>query len=323
MTTDQSPARLYPTGRSARLAARGKTLTNPTAGIAPTYLQANLLVLPSRYADDFRLLCARNPVPCPLLAESAAPGNATLLRAHLKSSISTPTAPDCSTKNGNNHTRDNVSLEVAKDIDLRNDFPKYRVYQDGEPQGADVLDISAQWTDDHVGFLIGCSYSFESALTCAGLPPRHQLQGRNVPMYRTSVPLCPAGVFSNATYVVSMRPYKAGDVEAVRAITRPYVATHGEPVAWGWDGARGLGIGDITRVQWGQPSLRSDGSGRLFDEAEEGYVPVFWGCGVTPQNAVMAAGLEGLSMAHSPGHMIVLDVRDHEVFPLPVPADDV
>lgn len=324
MTTDQSRAPLYPTGRSARLAARGKTLTGQTAGIAPTYLQANLLVLPSRYADDFRLLCARNPVPCPLLAESAVPGNATLLRTHLKSSISTATAPHCPTKNGSRHTRgDDVPLEVAKDIDLRNDFPKYRVYQDGELQGPDVLDISAEWKDDHVGFLIGCSYSFESALVSAGLPPRHQLQGRNVPMYRTSVPLCPAGVFSNATYVVSMRPYKAEDVEAVRAVTRPYVATHGEPVAWGWDGAGGLGIGDITRVRWGQPSLRCDGSGRLFDEAEEGYVPVFWGCGVTPQNAVMAAGLEGLSMAHSPGHMIVLDVRDHEVFPLPVPADDV
>ncbi|KAI3391183.1 hypothetical protein diail_7788 [Diaporthe ilicicola] len=323
MTADQSPAQRYPTGRSARLAARGKTLTNPTAGIAPTYLQANLLVLPSRYADDFRLLCARNPVPCPLLAESAAPGDAKILRTHLKSSISTAGATQGSTKNGNKHTReDSVSLEVAKDVDLRHDFPKYRVYQDGELRGADVLDISAQWTDDHVGFLIGCSYSFESALVSAGLPPRHQLQNRNVPMYRTSVPLCPAGVFSNATYVVSMRPYKVEDVEAVRAITRPYVSTHGEPVAWGWDGARELGIADITRVQWGEPSLRSDGSGRLFDETEDGYVPVFWGCGVTPQNAVMAAGLEGLSMAHSPGHMIVLDVREHEVFPLPVPADE-
>lgn len=325
MTTDQSPAQRYPTGLSARLAARGKTLTNQTAGIAPTYLQANLLVIPSRYADDFRLLCARNPVPCPLLAESAAPGDATLLRTHLKSSISTRTAPHCFTNNGSNQyiRGDDVSLEVAKDIDLRHDFPKYRVYQNSELQGADVLDISDQWTDDHVGFLIGCSYSFESALISAGLTPRHQLQNRNVPMYRTSMPLCPAGVFSNATYVVSMRPYKIEDVEAVRTITRPYVATHGEPVAWGWDGARKLGIEDITRVQWGEPSLRLDGSGRPFDEDEDGYVPVFWGCGVTPQNAVMAADLEGVSMAHSPGHMIVLDVREHEVFPLPVPTDEV
>ena len=32
--------------------------------------------------------------------------------------------------------------------------------------------------------------------------------------------------------VVSMRPYKKADVERVRDITRPYVKTHGEPVAW-------------------------------------------------------------------------------------------
>jgi uncharacterized protein YcsI (UPF0317 family) len=32
--------------------------------------------------------------------------------------------------------------------------------------------------------------------------------------------------------VVSMRPYKLEDVERVREITRPYVETHGEPVAW-------------------------------------------------------------------------------------------
>jgi uncharacterized protein YcsI (UPF0317 family) len=32
--------------------------------------------------------------------------------------------------------------------------------------------------------------------------------------------------------VVSMRPYKKVDVERVRDITRPYVKTHGEPVAW-------------------------------------------------------------------------------------------
>lgn len=76
-----------------------------------------------------------------------------------------------------------------------------------------------------------------------------------------------------------------------------------------------LGIPDIKDVQWGENSLMLDGSGRPFDETETGYVPVFGGCGVTPQNAVMMAGLDGVVMAHSPGHMIVLNVRDDEVFP--------
>lgn len=59
------------TGSLARQAARTNEFSKTTSGVAPTFLQANLLVLPSRYADDFRKLCARNPVPCPLIAESA------------------------------------------------------------------------------------------------------------------------------------------------------------------------------------------------------------------------------------------------------------
>lgn len=313
MATDKASNQKYPTGISARLAARNKLLTEQTAGLAPSYLQANLIVLPSRYANDFRLLCARNPVPCPLLAESITPGQATRLKSCLQAPARKAIA------NGeqvNGHKPDDVFvLDVAQDIDLRHDFPKYRLYKDGQPTGDDVLDISSQWTDDHVGFLIGCSYSFESALSTAGFTPRHQLHNRNVPMYRTTIPLCAAGVFKGATYVVSMRPYKVEDVERVRDITRPYVATHGEPIAWGWDGMQQLGIPDIKDVQWGEQSLMLDGSGRPFDETESGYVPVFWGCGVTPQNAAMMAGLEGTIMAHSPGHMIVLDVREDEVFP--------
>jgi uncharacterized protein YcsI (UPF0317 family) len=41
-------------------------------------------------------------------------------------------------------------------------------------------------------------------------------------------------VFKGNT-VVSMRPYKPEDVERVRDITRPYLETHGEPIAWGSD----------------------------------------------------------------------------------------
>lgn len=313
MANERCLQQTYTTGLSVRLAARDKSFTNITAGLAPSFLQANLVVLPSRYANDFRLLCARNPVPCPLLAESAYPGDATLLQPRLKAPAHT--ACTSTQRAGGVDPVHEAVIKVANDIDLRHDFPKYRLYRNGLLDGGDVEDIAAQWTDDHVGFLIGCSYSFESALATAGLTPRHQLQERNVPMYRTNVPLCAAGVFTGATYVVSMRPYKIEDIERVRDITRPYIATHGEPIDWGWDGMKRLGIKDIKNVQWGDPSLTLDGTGKLFDEAEDGYMPVFWGCGVTPQNAVMMAGLEGTVMAHSPGHMIVLDVQEHEVFP--------
>ena len=89
--------------------------------------------------------------------------------------------------------------------------------------------------------------------------------GGNVPMYKTMRKLCPAGIFTDSCYVVSMRPYKLEDVERVRSVTRPFEAMHGEPVAWGWEGMRELGIADIERPEFGE---------RV--EIREGEVPVFW-----------------------------------------------
>ena len=95
-----------------------------------------------------------------------------------------------------------------------------------------------------------------------------------------------------------MRPYKLEDVEEVRRITRPFLKTHGEPIAWGWDAVQALGIKDVNAPEWGDvPSFANE------------EVPVFWGCGVTPQEAVMRANLTGVVMSHAPGHMLVLDCK--------------
>ncbi|CAD0098073.1 unnamed protein product [Aureobasidium mustum] len=281
----------FSTGVAVRLAARDGTLKGVTSGLTPSYLQANLIVLPSRYAADFRLLCARNPVPCPLLAESSQIGSYDSLKSYIAGL---------------------KGDKVASDIDIRYDAPKYMIYQDGLLSASHVENIATEWTEDHVAFLIGCSYSFETALINDELPPRHFVMQRNVPMYRTNIPLCPAGVFTRSTYVVSMRPYKRSDIERVRDITRPFVTTHGEPIAWGWDGMRNLGIADITKPDWGDVPLEMDG--RPLDSSNEDVVPVFWGCGVTPQEAVMRAGLKGTVLGHAPGHMILLDVKDEDVF---------
>jgi uncharacterized protein YcsI (UPF0317 family) len=40
-----------------------------------------------------------------------------------------------------------------------------------------------------------------------------------------------------------------------------------------------------------------------------GEVPVFWACGITPQAAAEAAGLE-LMISHAPGHMFITDLSD-------------
>lgn len=283
------------TGAEVRLAARNELHTGPTSGLAPGFLQANLLVLPVEYADDFRRLCARNPVPCPLIAESSCLGSFD--------SVSGSTTP---------------RLSMKGCVDLRTDIPAYMVYRDSKLVRSHCRDIKAEWTAGHVGFLIGCSYSFETALAAAGLPARHVALRRNVPMYRTTLALCPSGVFTGATYVVSMRPYRRRDVEQVRAVTRRFGATHGEPIAWGWEALQALGIRDVDAPEWGDAPLTMDGRPLGRGQAEEGEeeaeeVPVFWGCGVTPQEAVMRAGLKGVVMAHAPGHMLLLDARDEDV----------
>jgi uncharacterized protein YcsI (UPF0317 family) len=223
------------------------------------HVQANLVVVASEYASELADLCARNPVPCPLL-EQLPPG---------------AFAPRC-----------------APGADLRTDLGRYRVWRDGalvEQPG----DVRALWTSDLVAFLIGCSFTFDHALAQAGLPARHDALNRNVPMYRTRVPLAPAGRL-HGVMVVSMRPYRAEEIERVRDVTRTYRIGHGEPVAWG--DPQQLGILDLMHPDYGDPPVL---------EADD--VPVFWGCGVTPQTVIVASRLP-FAITHEPGHMFVSDL---------------
>jgi uncharacterized protein YcsI (UPF0317 family) len=288
--TDTKKSDKVQTGRDVRLAARQGLFISQTSGAAPDHVQANLIVLPSKYASDFRLLCKRNPVPCPLLAESANVG----VFDRLKSCV------------------DGLDGDqLAKDIDIRNDFPRYNVYRDGVLTKSHCVCIEGEWSKDCVAFLVGCSFSFEAALGAAGLTPTHTRCGRNVPMYRTSIPLCPAGVF------VSMRPYRRKDIEKVRQITRPYVQTHGEPIDWGWDAVKRLGINNIVVPDYGEAPVTNEGLPLTegIGTGEDEMIPVFWGCGVTPQEAIQRANLKGTIMAHAPGYMIVLDIKDWDIIP--------
>ena len=86
------------------------------------------------------------------------------------------------------------------------DIPRYRIYRNGEltEETTDVVRYFEE-RSDLVSFLIGCSFSFESALLDADIPVRQIEEGVNVPMYNTNIPCTPAGVFSG-NMVVSMRP---------------------------------------------------------------------------------------------------------------------
>lgn len=138
---------------------RSGSFASHTSSLAAGHIQANLIILPKTVASDFRDLCARNPVPCPLIAQSSEPGNP--------------------------HLFDNpLAFSHGNDIDVRTDLPKYNVYHTGKLVTSKT-DIRDEWTDDHVAFLIGCSFSFDAALTKAGLQPRHLEEGCNVSMYRT------------------------------------------------------------------------------------------------------------------------------------------
>lgn len=271
-----------------RQQARSGHLASPTTGLAQGHIQANLIVLPSCVAKDFELLCIRNPVPCPLLGLSSTPGDPY---SFTPTNLFLPRQYETIDEN-------------VRPIDIRTDIPAYNIYEHGHLVES-KSHIKEEWTAHSVAFLIGCSFSFESALTLAGLPPRQITMGVNVPMYKTNIKLHPAGVFTAAAMVVSMRPYQPKDIEKVRSITRPFVKTHGEPIAWGWDAAAELAIKDILRPDFGDPV-----------PFEEGEVPVFWGCGVTPQVALMAAGdkVPGTVMAHKPGHMLVLDITEEDLF---------
>ncbi len=183
---------------------------------------------------------------------------------------------------------------LAPGADLRTDLPAYRIWRHGECV-AETGDASEYWRDDLVALLIGCSFTFEQALLDAAVPVRHLEEDRNVPMYRTNVDCRPAGSLGGPL-VVSMRPIPAPQVATAVRVTARYPAVHGAPVHVG-DPA-GLGITDLSRPDFGDPVTVNDGE-----------VPVFWACGVTPQAAVMASRPE-FAISHAPGYMFVTDVPD-------------
>jgi uncharacterized protein YcsI (UPF0317 family) len=186
---------------------------------------------------------------------------------------------------------------LADAADLRTDLPQYRVFENGEAV-AEVDDVREYWRDDLVSYLIGCSYTFEEALVRGGVPIRNYLQGKDPGIYVSSIMCRPAGMFSSPM-VVTMRPIPPHLVSRAVAITARFPNTHGTPVHIG-DGAA-IGIPDLGRVDFGAPP-----------DIEEGEIPVFWGCGVTPQMAALRSHIPFM-ITHKAGHMFVTDRTIDEV----------
>lgn len=203
--------------QQVRQSIRQGLFTLPTAGAAPGFVQANLVVLPKALAADFLLFCQRNPKPCPLLSVSD-PGSTFF-------------------------------PGFGDDLDIRTDVPLYRVWRNGEMID-EVTNVSSYWREDLVSFAIGCSFSFEEALVAEGLDVRHISCASNVPMYRSNIATQSAGPF-HGPMVVSMRPFKPS--AAIRAIqlTSKFPSVHGAPVHFG--DATQIGITDLNKPDYGEP----------------------------------------------------------------------
>lgn len=212
------------TAREARRDIRAGDIKGQTSGMASGFVQANLVILPKDWADDFLAFCHFNPKPCPLLGMTQ-PGS--------------PTLPI-----------------LGEDIDLRTDLPGYYVWENGV-RVDHAHDISSYWRDDLVGFAIGCSFSFEHALMDAGIRLRHIEEGKNVAIFRTNIECSPAGRFCGPL-VVSMRSMTPTDAIRAIQICSRFPNVHGAPIHFGDPEAIGIAdlntpdYGDVVEVQAGE-----------------------------------------------------------------------
>jgi len=209
--------------RAARHAMRAGDYTDYTAGIAPGHVQANVCILPRRWAEDFLLYCQRNPKPCPLLA---------------RSDVGDPHLP-----------------ALGADLDIRTDIPRYHVFRDGEFV-EETTNINGLWRDDLVVFALGCSFSFEEALLQAGVRLRFLEHGNVAAVYVSSIMTSPAGPF-RGPLMVTMRAFKPADAIRAVLITSRFPNVHGAPIHIGDHG--GIGVDLSRRYQdVGDPEVQAD-----------------------------------------------------------------
>ena len=250
--------------QNLRQSIRNGQFCQPTSGFAPGHIQTNVAILPKQYAFDFLLFCQRNPKPCPLI-EVLEPGE-------FEAKITAPGS------------------------DLRTDVPLYRVYTNGILTD-ETQNIKPLWKDDYVTFLLGCSFSFETALINNGIQLAHIDNCINVSMYITNIPTTPSGAFSGPL-VVSMRSIPSELVVRSVQVTSRFPDVHGSPIHIG-DPTK-IGIKDLNYPDFGDPPL-----------IKPGETPVFWACGVTPQSVAMNSK-PSIMITHSPGHMFVTDKKDED-----------
>lgn len=200
-----------------RAAIRARQWTGNTKRMALGYHQANVTILPERFAFDFMRFCHRNPRSLPLL------------------DVTDPGVP--------------YPALAAPGADLRTDIPAFCVYRDGALVER-VSDLRALWRDDHVAFLTGCNLSLDQVLVEAGIRFPHLVREDAFPaQYRSSLSAREAGAFSGPV-VLSYRPVQEEQLLRVIELTSRFPLCHGGPVHIG-DPSR-VGIKDLSAIDWGR-----------------------------------------------------------------------
>lgn len=198
-----------------------------TCGQCYGYVQANLVILDNKYADDFRKFAARNPKPIPILEI---------------------TEPGC-----------HYTKFLADHADILTDIPRYNVFRNGRLI-EECTDVTKYWSDSMVCFLIGCSHSFEKVLLDAGIEIRNITDGHAVAAYKTSIPCAPSKYFSGPV-VVSMRPIPEEQVDLAYELTGKLPHVHGAPIYHGDPSLIGV---NIDKPDWGPATRFEPGEVPVF-----------------------------------------------------------
>ena len=182
--------------KQIRRLIRKNELTGSTAGLAPGFIQCNLLILADRYADEFAAYCAQNPKVCPIISRTK-PGEFIL-------------------------------TDLGEDLDLRTDLGGYCIFKRGKviQESNSIKEI---WQDDFVSFAYGCSFSFENALLEEGVVLAYLRRGQREALYMTNIETTPLGRFGGRV-VASMRPFHPNDAIKAIVVTEKYPRVHGAPI---------------------------------------------------------------------------------------------
>ncbi len=177
--------------------------------------------------------------------------------------------------------------QLAPGADLRTDLPKYSVFEEGRRR--EVADVKALWRSDLVAFLIGSGITFDQALERAGVPT-----DRDRWVLRSKIPTVPAGRF-RGDMAVTMRWLTPEQAITATQVSSRFPFNHGAPIHIGDPAAIGA---DLHQPLFGSP----------VSEIPKGVVPVFWACGVTPQEAAVAAKVDFM-ITHAPAHGFITDLQ--------------